>query len=149
MRDEELVLRFFAFHIHGIESYRTPQKHWLNHAAKTGMRYSAEKIAELHESWRHAVDVSLVWFDPLECFRREPTGRSRAINRALFDLTTYSAGKVSREKAKERRKDFRKHYARLLKDEEFNDLINRAVDHTKRTRRRFEIWDEIVGQVLR
>ena len=26
MRDEELVLRFFGFYIHGLESYRTPQK---------------------------------------------------------------------------------------------------------------------------
>ena len=52
MRDEELALRFFAFWIHGIQSYRTPQKHWLNDAAKHGGKYSKEQIDELGEIWR-------------------------------------------------------------------------------------------------
>ena len=43
MRDEELALRFFAWALHGIESYRTPQKHWLNEVAKAGRRYPEDR----------------------------------------------------------------------------------------------------------
>jgi Protein of unknown function DUF262 len=149
MRDEELVLRFFAFWIDGIDSYRTPQKHWLNEAAKAGKKYSKAKIAELDAVWKKAIDASLVWFAPNECFRREGAGRARAINRALFDLVMNAAGHVGPEKAQQVRKQFRDKYYKLLKNEEFIDLISRAVDHKKRTVRRFEMWDEVVGSALR
>lgn len=149
MRDEELVLRFFAFWIDGVASYRTPQKHWLNDAAKAGRKYSKQKIAELDSVWKRAIDASLVWFEPAECFRREMDGRSRAINRALFDLVMQSAAHVGPKGAGRHREKFRKQYAVLLHNDEFADLVSRAVDHKKRTTRRFKIWNDIVGSVLR
>jgi len=148
MRDEELVLRFFAFHIRGLKSYRTPQKYWLNDAAQQGRNLTPKKIEELRNAWHRAIDVSLTWFDPLECFRRIPVEKPGAINRALFDLTMYSAARVSQNKAKSRRARVRAQYSSLLRLEEFNDLISRAVDHTKRTNRRFEMWNQHVGKVL-
>lgn len=145
MRDEELVLRFFAFQLAGLATYRTPLKHWLNGVAKSGMKYSEEKIAELRDVWDKTINVSLVWFDPTECYRREG---SRAINRALFDLTALFASKIEVKEAAQIKKDFRKRYTALLKNEEFEDLISRSVDHTKRTKRRFEMWDEAFEGIL-
>lgn len=149
MRDEELVLRFFAFHTHGIKSYRTPQKHWLNDAAKAGMKYDQPEIEKLRNVWQGAIDTSLTWFDPSECFRRLPVGKSRAINRALFDLTTYTATKFKPNDAAALRKDIRREYQNLVKSAEFDDLISRAVDHTKRTKRRFELWEKAIGKLLK
>jgi putative NADPH-quinone reductase len=120
-------------------------KHWLNGVAKTGMKYSEEKIAELRAVWEKSIDVSLVWFDPLECYRRQG---SRAINRALFDLTAFSASKVDPEYAAEIKTEFRGRYTGLLGNEEFQDLISRSVDHTKRTKRRFEMWNEEFEGIL-
>ena len=148
MRDEELALRFFAFHIHGLNSYKTPQKYWLNEAAQEGRDYSDNKIAKLRDTWKHAVRVSLIWFKPEECFRRIPVEKSRAINRALFDLTMHSATAISIDDAKENRTEVRKRYRKLLRNDEFGDLISRAVDHTKRTKRRFEMWDQHVGEII-
>jgi Protein of unknown function DUF262 len=149
MRDEELALRFFAFFIHGIDSYRTPQKHWLNEAAKHGQSYPEQDIDRLRAVWTQAIDVSLQWFEPAECFRRLPPRRSGAVNRALFDLVMLSAAHLDLGRAREVRVQFRKRYTALLtENDEFNDLISRAVDHKKRTMRRFEIWDEFVGQIL-
>jgi hypothetical protein len=148
MRDEELVLRFFAFRVQGLKSYRTPQKQWLNYAAKAGMKYSDQKISKLHKNWKHAVDISLIWFEPQDCFRRDIGEGSRAINRALFDLTMAYATTVSPEDALGLKRGFRKRYTALLKNEEFNDLISRAVDHTKRTKRRFFLWDKFVIRAL-
>ena len=148
MRDEELALRFFAFSIHGVESYRTPQKYWLNDAAAAGKTYPRAKICELRQTWDRAIDVSLIWFTPQECFRRILGNKARAINRALFDLTMISATTVSPERAAVIRAQVRRRYNELLREGEFEDLISRAVDHTKRTKRRFEMWQQRIGQVL-
>tara|TARA_R110000868_G_scaffold1253_9_gene9729 strand:+ start:374 stop:1465 length:1092 start_codon:yes stop_codon:yes gene_type:complete len=146
MRDEELVLRFFAFHIHGLGKYRTPQKHWLNGVAKEGMKYNERKISELWNVWINAIDVSLIWFEPQECFRRQ---ESKAINRALFDLTMSLATQLSEKDASRMKVKFRRSYQKILLDDEFTDLISRAVDHTSRTKRRFEMWEEkVVKQVF-
>jgi hypothetical protein len=144
MRDEELALRYFAFLIGGIDSYRTPQKHWLNSIAKEGRKYSEEKITELRTAWKGAVDISLIWFDHDECFRRFPPDKSKVINRALFDLVMQLASQTSLSRATTIRERLRSRYAALFKNEEFTDLISKSVDHARRTRRRFEIWQEMV-----
>lgn len=145
MRDEELALRFYAFWIHGLESYRTPQKHWLNGTAKSGMKYSQKKCKELYGIWTEAVNTSLVWFEPEECFRRPIAGKKTAVNRALFDLVMLSAAHSQVKGIKEKRTTFRRKYETLLQNETFEDLISRAVDHTSRTKRRFEMWEEVFG----
>jgi hypothetical protein len=147
MRDEELILRFFAFYTEGPAAYRTPQKHWLNEVAKNGQKFSPAQIKKLNNAWKHAIDVSLIWLDPEECFRRD--GTSRVINRTLFDLITHSATRVSANRAENVKVAFRKAFAKILQDEEFNDLISRAVDHTSRTKRRFELWQNVVGRALK
>ena len=149
MRDEELILRFYAFHIQGLDTYRTPLKHWLNLAAKAGKRYTPEYISELETIWKKSIDVALKWFKPKECFRRVPLGKSRAINRALFDLIMKTASKVEVDQASKFRKEIRQIYTELLtENEEFQDLISRAVDHTKRTKRRFEMWDLAIRDII-
>jgi hypothetical protein len=146
MRDEELALRFFAFLIHGLDSYRTPQKHWLNDAAHAGKKYSGTRVDELHHAWRDAIDASLKWFEPNECFRRLPLQGKGVVNRALFDLVMLTAARIGSRRAGKMRNKFRKKYRTLLaKNAEFNDLISRAVDHTKRTKRRFQIWNRVMG----
>ncbi|MEW8394484.1 MAG: DUF262 domain-containing protein [Candidatus Thiodiazotropha sp.] len=145
MRDEELVLRFIAFQVAGLDSYRTPLKHWLNNVAKAGMRYSESEIIELHNIWDTAIENSLVWFEPSECFRRLG---SRSINRALFDLVAFSASIVTTDAASNVRNEFRLRYSKLLEDEEFQDLISRAVDHTRRTKRRFQMWNKTFKGIL-
>ncbi len=145
MRDEELVLRFFAFQLSGLESYRTPLKHWLNAVAKEGMKYPQNKIAELHDIWNNALRCSLTWFEPQECYRREG---SKSINRALYDLVAFHAASVTPEIALQTKDRFRNAYNELLANEEFQDLISRSVDHTKRTKRRFQMWDEAFEGIL-
>ena len=137
LSDEEIILRFLAFETKGLESYRTPLKHWLNEAAKEGRRYSPKMILDLTQTWTQAIDVSLIWFDEKECFRRPG---SKAINKALFDLICRTASKVQPIEALEIRAEFRRLYFELLNNEEFQDLISRAVDHKRRTNRRFELW---------
>ncbi len=145
LRDEELILRFFAFDQHGLASYKTPQKHWLNDAAKAGQKYTPQKIEQLLARWKSTIQTCLVLFDARECFRRE---NSKSLNRALFDLLTGSAKNLSSEEALIVKDKFRAAYANLENNPEFQDLISRAVDHTRRTKRRFEIWNEQMQEIF-
>jgi hypothetical protein len=145
LRDEELVLRFFAFYIHGIDSYRTPQKHWLNSVAKAGRSYSSERISDLDAVWNSMIHNTLIIFESEECFRRP---ESRAINRALFDLVALTLSRISPETALAIRDRFRVRYFELFENEEFMDLISRSVDHTRRTKRRFEIWEQMFHNIV-
>jgi hypothetical protein len=148
MRDEELALRFFAFQMEGLGSYRTPLKAWLNTAAKNGRALKASKIRSLSLTWESALDTTLHWFAPSECFRRAPFGTFRAVNRALFDLTMNMASVVDPDAAHDLRRSVRSRYERLCGYDEFSDLISRAVDHKKRTDRRFEIWRNTFDDIL-
>jgi hypothetical protein len=145
MRDEELILRFFAFQKQGLNSYRTPQKHWLNQFAKAGMKYPKSEINRLSKTWEKAINNSLVLFKPDEAFRRPG---STSINRALFDLITFFAARSSYDQLSGNKTEFKKKFKSLMANLEFQDLISRAVDHTKRTKRRFELWEQTFRGVM-
>ncbi|MDE0000649.1 MAG: DUF262 domain-containing protein [Rhodospirillaceae bacterium] len=143
LRDEELILRFFAFYTAGLETYRTPQKHWLNEVAKQGRDFSDKEISVLSNVWKTTIEKCLVVFSEKDCFRRlEETKKRRVINRALMDLIMGTLANKSREQVQKCRGLFRQHFTELLKDEEFLDLISRSIDHKSRTLRRFEIWTQ-------
>ena len=150
LRDEELILRFFAFYIGGIDTYRTPQKHWLNDIAAQGQRYSNETIAALAIAWKSAIENCLIVFAPHNCFRRSIEGKRRSvINRALMDLVMTTMADRSTKDIERHSEEFRNCFVGLLQDEEFQDLISRAIDHKSRTLRRFAIWhDRIVEQIF-
>lgn len=141
LRDEEIILRFFAFQKLGLATYRTPLKHWLNDAAKVGRRLSSNDILSLRSDWKQALSRSIDLFTDGMTFRRPG---SRAINRALFDLSMSTAAKMNGPVSEAGKALFRTKLTTLLAQDEFSDLIGRSVDHVKRTKRRFEIWDATV-----
>ena len=145
MRGEELILRFFAFQITGVDNYKTPQKIWLNKVAENGREYSAERISELKRLWESTIEKCLIIFEPNEYFRRLPlTNKTAVINRALMDLTMYSLSRVNEEEVMKIKDEFRNRYIRILTNEGFLDLITRAIDHRSRTLSRFDAWENQV-----
>lgn len=149
MRDEELALRFLAFHSRGVEAYSTPQKHWLNSLAKEGRKFDEARVAELQETWESTIRKVLTVFEPLESFRRMPgAGRRNIINRALMDLVMTSFASVELQRLRDRRAAIRERYTDLFQNGEFVDLISKSVDHKSRTQRRFQIWQEAFGAII-
>jgi Protein of unknown function DUF262 len=144
LRDEELVLRFFAYSYLGIESYRTPQKIWLNEAASVGRTLSQKDVENFRSKWTKAIAISRIWFDPNECFRRPGL---KSLNRALFDLIMHTAAKTEIDQAQNMRAQFRDRFFEVIADEQFSDLVSRAVDHRSRTLRRFEIWEQALRAI--
>ena len=148
MRDEELILRFFAFHTLGLNKYRTPQKRWLNDAADAGRNFESWRIDELSLTWKQTLENCLLVFRPEECFRRTPLAKRQVVNRALMDLTMFSLTGIPSDDVERASPAFRSRYEALLKDREFDDLITRSIDHRSRTVRRFQLWDENVTSGL-
>lgn len=141
LRDEEIILRFFAFQLLGLDSYRTPLKFWLNDAAKFGRKMSVAEVIRLKTIWEFALTNSVLLFPENMAFRRPG---SRAINRALFDLAMSTASSLSGPPSDAGRALFQLSLDSLLNNDEFSDLISRSVDHVKRTKRRFEIWQAAI-----
>ena len=148
MRGEELILRFFAFHLHGLEGYKTPQKSWLNDVADQGRDFTSDEIAGLSETWKNTLHKCLLVFDARECFRRLPITNRQVVNRALMDLTMYSLRNTPTEVVESNSNEYYCRVEKLFEDEEFNDLITRAIDHKSRTLRRFDLWSEKVTSGL-
>ena len=148
MRDEELILRFFGFYIGGIAGYRTPQKLWLNDVANKGKEYSEDYIGELEAVWLKTISNCLEVFEPWECFRRVPANRRGAVNRALMDLTMYSLARVSTEVVKDVKREFYQRCEAIVQDDTFGELITRGIDHTTRTKQRFDMWSTRVTDGL-
>ena len=148
MRGEELILRFFAFYLNGVESYRTPQKFWLNDVAKAGRKFTEKQIDKLRQVWQQTLQKSLLIFDSEICFRRLPLQRRSVINRALMELTMLSLTAISLDKVENVADEYRQRYINLLADPEFDELITRAIDHKSRTIRRFELWSKHITHEL-
>ena len=55
MRGEELILRFFAFQVLGLATYKTPHKHWLNEVADKGRNFTQDEIEALGKLWRQTI----------------------------------------------------------------------------------------------
>lgn len=145
MRGEELILRFYAFQLRGVDSYRTPQKHWLNDAAELGQQLSRSRVSELEILWKETLQKSLIIFEPNQCFRRLPLEKPRmVINRALMDLTMHSIAKLPARVVPSIAEKYKLRYERVLQLPEFDDLITRAIDHKSRTLRRFQLWQDEV-----
>jgi hypothetical protein len=149
MRDEELALRFIAFHLRGPNNYFTPQKHWLNSVAQDGRKFDEGQIATLQQVWESTIAKVLEVFDPLESFRRLPALKRRSvINRALMDLVMTSFARTPIDRLRQMKDQIKQGYNELFNDEEFVDLISKSVDHKSRTIRRFEIWQQRIGAIL-
>lgn len=139
MRGEEVILRYFAYRLNGFDTYRTPLKNWLNDAASKGKKLDAEDIKNLKANWSQMLESTQSIFDASEAFRRP---KSRPINKALFDLLASSTSAMEKDEIPNFRERFRTDYYALLQNDEFDDLISRAVDHKKRTQRRFQMWND-------
>ena len=129
----------------GLNTYRTPLKHWLNDAASKGRDLPAESLESMRDSWLLALSNARKLFPAGRAFKRPG---ARAINRALFDLVMDTCSRVSSEFVSQSVDAFWSAFENLLRDEEFQDLIGRSVDHRARTQRRFALWQEHINSAV-
>ncbi len=143
-RDVELVLRFFAFKIYGVDKYRSPLKNWLNDLAKEGRNFGEQKIERCFEDWDLMLTNMSSWFSPRECFRRK--GKS-LLNRGIFDLMSQVAVNYTSGEPEAVRAAVRQAYYDALDDENYLEVTSKSIDHKSRTISRFSIWDSYFCEI--
>lgn len=128
MRDDELVVRFFAVH-DGYKSYQAPLRSFLNayvtsKRGKYGELNDAEK-QRLSELFEKTVDkVIMVFAD--HAFRIYNNGWERQINRALFDAVMLVFSRLPEEELVERRELIDRALIQLCQDQDFLQSISRS-----------------------
>lgn len=124
LKDEELILRFFALN-ENFNDYRRPMRVFLDDFAESKLNITDQDLALLYSKFSQALDVALKLGDT-KIFRPEA-----ALNAAVFDavmvgfsarlekgpITDYEAIKVAYEKLLSN-DDFRKYYLRATADDD-------------------------------
>lgn len=141
MRDQELILRFFAFLYHS-DSYERPMKDFLNKAMGR---------------WRKAADSTLrpmrqLFIDTMHNVRiaigQKAFRPKRALNAAVFDSVSVAVADLLRTGNSSKRAGVQKHLAKqydtLLNNLEFQVACNKSTADEEVVRSRFELARSII-----
>ena len=147
MKDREAILRFFAFHIFDYSlDYKVDMDEFLGNTMKAINQMDDEDIELLKTEFERVMRQTLDFFGKRN-FRLPTTNSKGRINIALME----SVGKFFAHKEDdflEKNKDkILQNYDRLLADQAFQESISLATGDRQRVRARFELVEEILGDV--
>jgi hypothetical protein len=138
MRDQELILRFFAFY-YNLPNYRTPMKEFLNKFMAWN-RYLA-RIPAARLTALFSATITLI-FDALGKQAFRPV---RSLNTAVFDSVMVGVGKRLTASAAPSASGVRTAYQRLVENDEFILMTQHSTGHPTNVERRFEMALEAFG----
>lgn len=123
MRDQELILRFFAMYYYRAD-YERPMKDFLNRAMGRGRKSTPEHIEEMAVRFTDMIGLIRRTLK-LKAFR--PKG---ALNAAVFDSVSVAVADALAKKNKAARetfeRDFPKMYAQLLEDNDYQLAVTKS-----------------------
>ncbi|UEA86159.1 DUF262 domain-containing protein [Alistipes senegalensis] len=138
MKDQEAVLRFFAFSANGaLDEYNGDLDDFLGKTMRNINRMNQSQLEKLSNSFFRTMKFSFDFFG--EHNFRLPTEKSRGvINIALFEVISVFFDKLSDEELLENKeKIIYNYYNVLLPDEEFKNSIRNATNNIRNVRMRF------------
>ncbi len=157
MKDNELVLRFFAFCDFTTDNYKKPMKRFLDKEMERRKTLTEQEARNLTRQFRQTIDlVNTVFAD--NAFRRyevtdDEEGRWHSTpNVALYDVIMYSFAKnLGRRPSIVKTADaIREGLIILLsKDEDFIDSLEKHTSDEDRVKLRFKKWLDELGEVLK
>jgi hypothetical protein len=137
MRDEEMVLRFFALH-DDLSGYKPPLSQYLNEYMRINRRSKAKQAAVkvFIDSMRTVHNVL-----GTTGFRMLRDGDvTQNVNRALFDAVSLSFAFANRKEVVARKKEVVSAHRQLLVDDEFAPLVGRATADRSRMHGRVRMY---------
>lgn len=136
MRDQELILRFFAF-LYYKSSYERPMKDFLNKAMGRRRQADTATIEEMRK--RFMETIALI----RRVLGNKAFRPKRALNAAVFDAVTVAVAESLEGKSKAARDTFEKklaaQYQELLRNEQFKTAVNKSTADEEVVRSRFTI----------
>jgi len=131
LKDEELILRFFALFYFGPE-YTKPMKEFLNDSMEKLIKRGRDIIGKLQNLFIETIDfINAVLCN--KAFRIE-----RVINAAVFDSVMVGTAKRLKSGSKPKKSDFLSAYSELLKNEEYITLVSQSTSDESNIEKRLE-----------
>ena len=141
MRDQELILRFFAFYFHG-QSYTAPMKEFLNRFMAWDRNLTKVPGEVLYSLFTSSIAVVY------EAIGKQAFRPSRAINTAVFDAVMVgitrrlsTGGPLSKE-------GLRAIYTNLLSDEDFLEITQHSTGHPTNVEKRLQTATEAFASAV-
>jgi uncharacterized protein with ParB-like and HNH nuclease domain len=147
MKDREAILRYLAFKILGYQSYlKKDMDEFLNEALRKINKMNKTEIGSLKQDFRRIMSYTYDFFG--EKNFRLSTERSRGrINIALLEAVGYFFAIKSDEFLEKNKQLILQNYEKLLKEDRFIKAVSSSTNAPKRVRDRFELVQEILGDV--
>ena len=153
MDDRELVLRFIAFFMLGVDSYKQPDMDgFLIAAMKAINATSDEELAGTQSKFISAMETAFAIFDR-DAFRKrfdEDAGRL-PINKAVFEALSVNLARLShtqRSILEERGEAMRDGFKELCHDRAFESAISQGTGDIRKVNRRFSAIGDLIVRVL-
>jgi len=153
MDDRELVLRFIAFYLLGLESYKQPDMDgFLITAMKAINATTDEELARIQFGFISAMQSTFAIFGRDAFRKRFFENASRLpINKAVFEALSVNLARLSHEELatlEKRGAAVRDGFMALCHDRSFETAISQGTGDIRKVNRRFSAIAELIGQVL-
>lgn len=149
MRDREIVNRFVAFRLLGLQGYRKDIDEFLGAALKKLNSVSDDEREALAKDFDRGIHNNLALFGRM-AFRRHDAGQSKGgiFNVGLFDAWSISLARYPTERVTAHRDAVRAAFYTLLADEEFRVSISLGTNQRNRVEMRFSRVEAALAEVL-
>ena len=153
MRDREFVNRFCGFQIFTLEDYRGDMDLFLSQTLLKMNEMDRDDLDELSCVLRKGLTNNFELFETYS-FRKHTRQQKRQklrrnpINASLWDVMCSGLSPYDFETIKLKRDDLLSGFYQLLKDEEFLSTITLSTNQTRKVRKRFEMANSMIREVL-
>ncbi len=149
MRDREMVNRFCAFHLLGIDEYKNDMDDFLARCLRKMNTISVPELQKLSGRFRQGLQNNWTIFGSHAFRKHTPNVTRRSIfNAALWDVQTTGLSDIPEALAKDRAVHFKDQFFQLLKDPEFEKSISLFTNNTNQVRIRFKAMRQLIGEVF-
>ncbi len=153
MDDRELVLRFIAFYLLGLEAYSQPDMDgFLIRAMKVINETDDGTLAQVRQRWIRAMTSARAIFGP-DAFRKRffPTAARLPINKAVFEALSVNLARLSEAQLATLvacSDQVREAFIELCLDRSFESAISQGTGDIRKVYRRFNAIQQMLTKVI-
>jgi hypothetical protein len=148
MKDRELILRYLAFKICGDyrESYKGNMNDFLEKTMEKINLMSDEEIDELTNDFERVMVLTYDFFGK-ENFRLPQDNNRGKVNMIMFESISYFFSKQNNQFLEQNKETIKQNFVKLRENQKYIDSIKRVRNDRDMVTRRFDLAQEILGDV--
>lgn len=153
MRDREVINRFYAFYLLGVDQYKADMDDFLARALEKMNQLNDNKLSELDVIFKRTLQINYLLFGK-HAFRKSLAsddiyaGR-KVINIALFDVCTVIFTELNDNYIQKNGENIKYSICNLLNDNHFNQSITYATNGLYQVKIRFNMMRNVINEVAK